>query len=285
MSVAELIDAATARLRAAGVVKPRREANRLWAWLNRVTPGEAYLNRDQATTSSRAADFGLAVERRLAGEPLAYVLGHIGFRRLEIRCDRRALIPRPESEGVIDHALRRVRQGRVLDLGTGTGCLALALADEGEFSEIVAADISEAALELARENAELTGFAVRFVQSDFGAGLASASFNLVVSNPPYVSEAEYQALDPSVRQWEPALALVSGPDGLDASRRVLAEAARLLAPRGWLVMELDSTRGEAVASQARQAGYDDVGVWNDLFGRPRYLSAQLGSPSSILEPR
>jgi release factor glutamine methyltransferase len=285
VSVAELIDAATARLRAAGVVKPRREANRLWAWLNRVTPGDAYLNRDQATPSSRAEDFSVAVERRLAGEPLAYVLGHTGFRRLEIRCDRRALIPRPESEGVIDHALRRVRQGRALDLGTGTGCLALALADEGEFGEIVATDISEPALELARENARLTGLPIRFVQSDFGAELPSASFNLVVSNPPYVSEAEYQALDPSVRQWEPALALVSGPEGLDASRRVLADAARLLAPRGWLVMELDSTRGEAVASLARRAGYDDVGVWNDLFGRPRYLSAQLDSPSSILEPR
>jgi len=285
VSVAELIDAATSRLRAAGVVKPRREANRLWAWLNRVTPGEAYLNRDQATTSSRAEDFHVAVERRLAGEPLAYVLGHTGFRRLEIRCDRRALIPRPESEGLIDHALRRVSKGRALDLGTGTGCLALALADEGEFTEVVATDISADALELARENGGLTGLPVRLVHSDFGSELPSELFDLVVSNPPYVSEAEYQALDCSVREWEPALALLSGPDGLEASRRVLAEAARLLVPGGWLVMELDSTRGERVGSLAREAGYGDVGVWNDLFGRPRYLTAQLGSPSSILESR
>ncbi len=285
MSVAELIDTAAAKLRAAGVVKPRREANRLWAWLNRVTPGDAYLGRDLAASNARAADFGLAVERRLAGEPLAYVLGHTGFRRLEIRCDRRALIPRPESEGLIDHALRRVGQGTALDLGTGTGCLALALADEGEFREVVALDISGDALELARENAQLDGLAVGFVQSDVGVELASASCDLVVSNPPYVSEAEYAVLDRSVREWEPALALLGGPDGLAASRRVLADAARLLLPGGWLVMELDSTRGEAVASLARAAGYGDVGVWKDLFGRPRYLSAQLGASSSILEPR
>ena len=285
MSVAELIEAATARLRAAGVVKPRREANRLWAWLNRETPGEAYLNRHQATTSSRAEDFQVAVQRRLAGEPLAFVLGHIGFRRLEIRCDRRALIPRPESEGVIDQALARTRKGRALDLGTGTGCLALALADEAEFSEIVAVDISADALELARENGRLTGLPVGFVQSDFGSGFPSGNFDLVVSNPPYLSEAEYAALDASVREWEPSLALRSGPDGLDATRRVLSDAARLLAPGGWLVMELDSTRAAAVASLARGAGYGDVGVWNDLFGRPRYLTAQLGSPSSIVEPR
>lgn len=278
MNVGDLIEGAAVRLRAAGVVKPRREANRLWAWLNRVSPGEAYLGREQGTRAALQQAFDAAVDRRVAGEPMAYVLGHTGFRNLEIRCDRRALIPRPESEGIIEHALRRVPAGRcALDLGTGTGCLALALADEGRFDQVVAADLSPDALALAAENAMQTGRALRLVRSDFGTGLAGGQFDLVVANPPYLTAAEYAALDASVREWEPRLALASGTDGLAATRRVLGEGIRLLAPQGWLVMELDSTRGSTVADLARGAGWVEVGVWEDLFGRPRYLTARRGS--------
>jgi release factor glutamine methyltransferase len=274
MSVAQVIDGAAARLRAVGVVKPRREANRLWAWLNRVSPGEAYLSRERGVGSELLRAFETAVERRLAGEPMAYVLGHTGFRNLEIRCDRRALIPRPESEGLVDHALRRVHCGRALDLGTGTGCLALALADEGDFDTVVAVDCSAAALELAAENRIQTGKPVRLVQSDLGAALHPGRFDLLVANPPYLTEAEYAALDQSVRRWEPRLALVGGADGLDLTRRILQEGIILLAPGGWLVMELDCMRGGTVAALAHQAGYGEVTVGDDLFGRPRYLTAR-----------
>ena len=274
MSAAELIEEATARLRAAGVIKPRREANRLWAWLNRISPGEAYLTRERAVGSGMLEAFETAVRRREAGEPLAYVLGRTGFRRLEFRCDSRALIPRPESEGLIDHALRLRGSGRALDLGTGSGCLALALADEGRFAEIVAVDCSEPALELARENARLTGYQLRIVRSDFGASLTDAHFELIVANPPYLTDAEFTALDPSVRGWEPRLALASGADGLEATRRVLGDAIRLLVPSGSLVMELDSTRSGAVSELARAAGFEHLAVWDDLFGRPRYLTAR-----------
>ncbi|HEV8150921.1 MAG TPA: peptide chain release factor N(5)-glutamine methyltransferase [Gemmatimonadales bacterium] len=274
MNVAELIETAARRLRDAGVVKPRREANRLWAWLNRVSPGESYLARERAADPERSRQFEAAVERRVAGEPLAYVLGHTGFRNLELRCDRRALIPRPESEGIIDHALRRVRTGRALDLGTGTGCLALALADEGEFAAVVAVDISPDALALARENSALTGRRVHLLLSDFGSALAPARFELIVSNPPYLAAAECAALDPSVREWEPPGALTSGEAGVEATRRVLSQAVELLVPGGWLVMELDSSRSEAGAEWARQLGFREVEVWNDLFGRARYLTAR-----------
>ena len=276
MSVSGLIEDAAARLRAAGVVKPRREANRLWAWLHRISPGDAYLAREHgaAPAPDSVVAFDRAVERRVAGEPLAYVLGRTGFRNLELHCDARALIPRPETEGLIDHALRRVSTGRALDLGTGTGCLALALADEGAFGAIVAADLSSAALALAAENVALTGRPVRLVRSDLGAGLRAARFDLLVANPPYLSEAEYHALDDSVRRWEPPLALVSGPDGLAATRGILRGGGALLAAGGWLVMELDSTRAPLVAELAREAGWCEVELWDDLFGRPRYLTAQ-----------
>jgi len=274
VTVADLIEAAASRLRAAGVAKPRREANRLWAWVNRVSPGEVYFARHRGVEDEPARAFEAVVERRAGGEPMAYVLGHCGFRNLDLRCDGRALIPRPESEGIVDLALDRVRTGRALDMGTGTGCLALALADEGEFDEIVAADLSEDALALAAENAARTGLSIRLVRSDLGAAVQGQRFDLIVANPPYLTDAEYAALDPSVKRWEPRAALAAGPDGLGATRRLLPEGAGLIVGGGWLVMELDSNRSAAVATLAREAGWVDVAVWDDLFGRPRYLTAR-----------
>jgi release factor glutamine methyltransferase len=245
--------------------------------MNRSTPEHAgYLRREQGADADVARAFEAAVARRISGEPLAYLLGSTGFRHLDLRCDRRALIPRPETEGVVDHALARVRDGRALDVGTGTGCLALALAQEGAFSEVVATDLSEDALALARENVALTGLPIHLVRSDLGAALAGRRFDLVVSNPPYLTETEYAALDDSVKLWEPAMALVSGPDGLAATRRMIAEAPSLVRPGGWLVMELDSTRSAQVVEFAGRAGWIEIEVHHDLFGRPRYLTARQG---------
>jgi release factor glutamine methyltransferase len=275
-TVAELIAAAAARLRSAGVIKPRREANRLWAWMGKTSPGAAWLAGPGSADPEQAAAFEAAMVRRAAGEPLMYVLGTAGFRRLELRADRRALIPRPETEGLVDLALTQRRTGRALDIGTGSGCVALALAQEGAFDEVVGVDISVEALALARENTALTGLQVRFVVSDFGAGLPEAAFDLLVSNPPYLTDQEYHSLDPSVKAWEPRLALASGADGLDATRKVLTQGIRLLAPGGCIVMELDCTRGAQSAALAEAAGYHGVKVWDDLFGRPRYLTARQG---------
>jgi release factor glutamine methyltransferase len=275
-AIGGLLDAAADRLRAAGIVKPRREANRLWAWQNRITPGQAVLDRLRAAEAPRREAFETAVSRRVAGEPLAYVLGSTGFRTLELMVDRRALIPRPETELLVDHALRLVRSGRALDVCTGSGCLALALAAEGGFSQVIGSDVSRDAVALAALNARTSGLPVLPVRSDLGTGFRGERFDLVVSNPPYLSEAEYQALDPSVKAWEPREALVSGPDGLAATRRLLAQAPGLLAPGGWLVMELDFSRGDLTAGLARGAGLVEVNVLNDLFGRARYLVARRG---------
>jgi release factor glutamine methyltransferase len=275
-SVADLLEDAARKLRAAGIIKPKREANRLWAWQHRLNPGETWLTREQRAEDTHARSFVLAVERRVRGEPLAHILGHTGFRRLEVRCDARALIPRPETEGIIDLALSLVRTGTALDLGTGTGCLALALADEGDFS-VTAVDRSEQALSLAAENVAATGLDVELLRSDLFSAVQGRRFDLIVANPPYLTEAEYAALDSSVKSWEPQEALVSGPNGLELIRRILAEAPGVLAPGGWLVMELDSARSDATMRIAHGLGWERVRVERDLYGRERYLVAGRGA--------
>ena len=276
VAIGSLLDAATDRLRAAGIAKPRREANRLWAWQNRITPGQAVLDRDRGSDAPARLAFEHAVERRAAGEPLAYVLGSAGFRNLELVMDGRALIPRPETELLVDHALRLVRSGSALDLCTGSGCLALSLAQEGDFASVTGSDISREALSLAAVNVRRSSLPVRLVLGDLGAGLRRGRFDLVVSNPPYLTEAEYDALDPSVKAWEPRVALVAGRDGLAHVRRILTEASGLLRTGGWLVMELDFTRSATVAGLALAAGFSTINVLDDLFGRARYLVACQG---------
>jgi len=271
-SVADLLEDATRKLRAAGIIKPKREANRLWAWQHRLNPGETWLTREQPAEEDHARSFAEAVERRVRGEPLAYILGHTGFRRLEIRCDARALIPRPETEGIIDLALSLVRTGAALDLGTGTGCLALALADESECS-VTAVDRSEQALSLAWENVTATGLPVELLQSDLFTAVQGRRFDLIVTNPPYLTDSEYGALDRSVQSWEPQDALVSGPSGLELIQRILAEAPGVLRPGGWLVMELDSARSAQVLQMADSLGWQGLRVERDLYGRERYLVA------------
>jgi release factor glutamine methyltransferase len=218
--------------------------------------------------------FRRAVERRAAGEPLAHVTGTMQFRHLTLASDRRALIPRPETEGLVDLALARVTEGCAADIGTGSGCIALALAAEGAFELVVGIDRSPDALALARWNREWTGLPVALVQGDLCAPLAPRGYDLIVSNPPYLTEAEHAALDPAVRDWEPAEALASGADGLDATRRLLAQALRPLRPGGWLVIELDGARAAQAEVLAREAGWEFVEVHEDLFGRARYLAAR-----------
>lgn len=275
-AIGSLLDAAADRLRAAGIVKPRREANRLWAWQNRITPGQAVLDRLREAEAFRREAFETAVSRRVAGEPLAYVLGSTGFRTLELTVDRRALIPRPETELLVDHALRLVRSGRALDVCTGSGCLALALAAEGGFSQVIGSDLSSDAVALAALNAGACRLPALLVRSDLGTAFRGERFDLLVSNPPYLTEAEYRELDPSVKAWEPRDALIAGPDGLAVTRRLLEQAPGLLAPGGWLVMELDFSRADLTAELARGAGLTEIHVRNDLFGRARYLVARRG---------
>jgi release factor glutamine methyltransferase len=274
VTLASLLADAGAKLGAAGVAQPAREALRIWADLRRQPPARAFLERGGPVPQDQLGAYLEAVDRRASGEPLAYVTGWVGFRRLELRIDRRALIPRPETEGLVELVLARVPAGRIADVGTGSGCIALSLAAEGRYDAVVAVDRSADALALARLNRQVVGKRVAFVQGDLTAPLAAESVDALVSNPPYLTDAEYAALEPSVARWEPQAALAAGPDGLAATAGLLDDGRRVLRAGGWIALEVDASRAERVAGLARRFGWDGVEIGVDLFGRERYLLAQ-----------
>jgi release factor glutamine methyltransferase len=272
--VREVLAEAARLLRDAGVVEPRREAVRIWSWLERVPAAAVPPDDGAAISPERSAKFLGAVARRAAGEPLAHVTGWAGFRHLSLRSDARALIPRPETEGLVDLLLARTRAGRVADIGTGTGCIALSLALEGAFDQVLGIDLSPEALALAVENRQEAGAPVALVRSDLTLCLEARSLDALVSNPPYLTAAEYGALDRSVREWEPELALSGGRDGLETIERLLVEARRVLRHRAWLALEVDESRAGQCAARAGALGYTEVAVHTDLFGRERFLLAR-----------
>jgi release factor glutamine methyltransferase len=269
-----LIQEGTDGLARAGVAEPRRQAVRIWAELNQAEQADVLLAGDLDVDSAEIARYQHAIRRRASGEPLPHVTGWTGFRHLSLRSDRRALIPRPETEGLVELLLQRAGGGRVVDVGTGSGCIALSLALEGDFTSVVGIDRSAEALALAGENRELVGARMELVQGNLCTPLRSGSFDALISNPPYLTAAEYAGLDPSVRDWEPATALESGEDGLDATVRLLDEGRGVLRTGGWLALEIDCARARSVAQLASAFGWEDVGIQVDLFGRERYLLAR-----------
>jgi release factor glutamine methyltransferase len=284
-SVGEALSKATERLQQAGVLNPKRESTALWAAVVGTTPGEVWLNREGVAEPGVADRFWTAVGRRAGGAPFPYAVGRVGFRTLDLQVDARALIPRPETEGLVGLVLewagnRRSgpEAGVAADVGTGTGCIALALAQEGDFSGVVATERSPLAAALARENVARVRprVPVEVREGDLLAPLAGARYRLIVSNPPYLTEGEYNALEPSVRAFEPREALVSGADGLHAIRALLAGAAPLLEPGGLLALEIDERRGFEVRALAHEYGWRRIGIHDDLFGRPRFALAFPG---------
>ncbi len=198
---------------------------------------------------AQAARFDAALARLETDEPVQYVIGETDFMGLRIRCDARALIPRPETEELVacaEEFLRGRDRPVVVDACTGTGCIACALAKRMPGARLVATDLSAAALELARENARALDAAVEFRQADLLAGLPEAGADLVVSNPPYVATAEIARLDRTVRAFEPHLALDGGPDGLRTISRLVAEAAHVLKSDGMLMMEIGEDQAAAI---------------------------------------
>ncbi|HZI38782.1 MAG TPA: peptide chain release factor N(5)-glutamine methyltransferase [Acidimicrobiia bacterium] len=255
-------------------------------WLVEEVSGLDRSRWGETATAAGRARLGALVERRLAGEPLQYVLGHWSFRGLDLRVDPRVLIPRPETEIVAEVAIAAARRpGRgpctVADLGTGSGALALALAAELPEAEVWATDRSAAALELARANLGAAGpsaasrvqFAEGMWYEALPAGLRGR-LRVIVSNPPYVTEAEFADLPAEVRDHEPTSALVAGPTGRESLEALVSGGLDWLEPGGALVLELAPDQAAPMRSAAEAAGYDAVAVHRDLTGRDRVLEAR-----------
>lgn len=216
--------------------------------------------------------------RRAAGEPLQYVTGIAGFRRLEIAVGPGVLIPRPETESVAGRAMQRLRfGGTVVDVGTGSGAIALSIADERPDARVMATDSSPDALAWARRNAEALELRVELFHCDLVAGVPQTSrgaIDVCVSNPPYVSTSERSALPKDVVEHEPADALFAGDDGLSVIARLAADARSWLRPGGWIVVEIGERQGDAVRKLLEEAGYEDVSVLLDLGGRDRIVEGR-----------
>ena len=236
-------------------------------------PAWLYAHGDDALPAEAAERFRQLAARRVAGEPVAYLVGQRGFWTLELAVTPDTLVPRPETELLVEQALARLdpaQPARVADLGTGSGAIALAIASERPLAAVVATDRSEAALDVARRNAVDNGLGqrVEFRAGDWFAPLAGERFDLVASNPPYIAEGDPHLAQGDLR-YEPPTALSSGPDGLDAIRAIVRAAPGHLVPGGWLLLEHGHDQGPAVRALLDAAGFEAVATVPDLEGRDR----------------
>ena len=266
MILADVLKGAVDYLAARGIDTPRVDAELLLARALRLQRIELYTQHDRPLTEAERAQLRELVRRRGAREPLAYVLGDWDFRRLTLKTDKRALVPRPETEMLVERCLSLVKDvdgPRIVDVGTGTGAIALALKHERPDAHVTATDRSADALALAEENARANELDVELVHADLLDGLAGP-YDLVVSNPPYVGAEELATLEPELAH-EPEEALVDR-----GQTQRLIDTARF----GWLVLEVHEARAHEVAHQLDAAGYGDVNVSQDLAGRDRIVEGR-----------
>src|SRR4051794_28928926 len=246
-TVREALDSAIIALSAAGCDTPRLDAEVLLASALGVDRGMLIAYPERELTGEQARWFMDASRRRREREPVAYIVGWKGFRRIDLQVDRRVLIPRPETEHVVEAALALPRGARVVDVGTGSGAIALALKDERPDLQVFATDVSADALDVARGNAARLGLDVTFAHGDLLAGLTA---DAVVSNPPYVAESD--PVMPEVERYEPRVAVFAPEDGLSVIRRLVA------VPAGFIALEIGEAQGAAVEALVREAGYGEV---------------------------
>jgi release factor glutamine methyltransferase len=273
--VGEALLAATDAFEAAGVDTPRLDAEVLLAeamgWDRARLAAEPEAPMEPVT----GRRFGEMVRRRIRREPVAYILGRKGFRNIELAVDRRVLIPRPESELLVEIALE-LEPDTALDAGTGSGAIALAVAAELPECDVVATDTSDDALEVARENAERLGLADH-VSFEHGTEPARRRFDLVLANLPYVREDQLASLDPEITGYEPRQAVVAGSEGLEAIAVVAAAACAALTDRGALALEVGAGQAGAVAELLVDLGFTQVEGRPDLAGIPRVVLGRMGS--------
>jgi release factor glutamine methyltransferase len=259
-TVGEALTAATAALAASGIETPRLDAELLLADATGSDRAALVARPEAGVEAPAARAFGAMMRRRLMREPVAYILGHKGFRRIEVAVDRRVLIPRPETELLVEIALER-RPATVLDVGTGSGAVALAIADELPGARIHATDTSLDALAVAKANRDRLGATIALSPGSLDRDLA---FDLVVANLPYVRDAEWPRLAAEIREYEPREALVAGPTGFEAIDTLLGELASSERRPGAVALEVGAGQATTVAELVRRAGYEEPEVRRDL---------------------
>jgi len=276
ITLAEVLRRSTEYLETHGSPTPRLDAELLLAHGLGLTRIDLYTQFERQLSEEELAACRELIRRRGQREPVAYVIGRWGFRRLELDVDARVLVPRPETELLVDRCLALLDGGEqpaVLDVGTGSGAIALALKDERPDAQVLACDVSGDALAVASANAERLGLEIEFARSDLLEAVPGGPFQLIVSNPPYVSESELATLEPEVAEHEPRLATVAGADGLEVYRRLLPQAAARLVDGGHLVLECGAGQAPVLAAELERVGYADVGVDRDLSGIERVVWA------------
>ena len=289
-TIKAILDWTSGYLERKGDEHPRLSAEWLLSAVTGLSRVELYVNFDRPLDAEELSNMHNAIERRAEGEPLQYVTGEMPFRHIVVKCERGVLIPRPETEILVDAALEGIDQAKacgedasplVLEVGTGTGCIALSLASERPGTKVIATDLSDRALSLAQRNCAALGLEndVTLIQCDLAAGVdleLMGSFDVLVSNPPYIPTAVLaQEVPAEVRDYEPDLALDGGADGLDVFRRLLELAPKALAPHGMFTVELFEESLEQAAELVRmQDGWEDVEIREDLTHRPRVLVAK-----------
>lgn len=300
-SLRQALHGLRAQLEAAGVESPGAEAERLLAHVLGIERSRLALEAGESLPAGAARDLARLAARRAAGQPLQHLEGTVAFRDLVLRADRRALIPRPETEQLVDLVARRLRDrssgsrvravsrpdsfepsaGSALDIGTGSGAIALSLVAEGLARRVLALDVSEEALAQARENRDMAGLDPERVElrlcgpDPFEALTPDECFDLLVSNPPYVRDGDIDGLPVEVREHEPRAALAGGADGLDLVRTIAARGPGALRRGGRLFLEIGADQGPEVGALFDAAGgWDEVSCHLDLSGRDRFLSAR-----------
>ena len=295
MTLRAALASAISRLTAANVPSPRLNAELLLMFTLACDRAYLHAHPERKLSAEEQRRYDHALEERERGVPAQYITGHQEFWGMDFIVTPDVLIPRPETEHVIETVLRGVGRAplpaallRIADVGTGSGCIALALAKELPSAEIHATDISSAALQIARANASRLQLEARvqFHQADLLQGFESGGFDLVVSNPPYVGASEEDQVQLEVRKYEPRNAVFAGPTGLEVIARIIPQARESLKPGGWLVMEISGTIAERV--RGLLADWDEVEIANDLQGIPRVAAARNTwdrMPSRVREAR
>ena len=284
VTLREILTSAVSRLTAANTPSPRMNAELLLMFTLECDRAYLHAHPERDLNAAEQGRYEEALAERARGVPAQYITGHQEFWGMDLIVTPAVLIPRPETEHLVETVLRLASAGeggrptstlRMVDVGTGSGCIALALAKELPRAEIHATDISSAALEIARANAARHQLEsrVQFHETDLLQGFEPNAFDFVVSNPPYVGESEEDQVQIEVRKFEPRQAVFAGATGLEVSALLIPQARSVLKPGGWLVMEISGTIAEGV--RGLLAGWNDVQITNDLQGIPRVISARV----------